>query len=403
MTKVPADLLPPHEDRRMEAVHRYNVLDTPPDGAFDRITALAARLFDVPISTVTIVDHDRIWFKSAYGIEVDQIDRDPGLCASAILQADPYIVQNATDDVRCLENPLVRGELGLRFYAAAPLRTADGYNLGTLNIIDVEPRELTEDQVATLEDLAAIVVDELELRLAAARAVELEATREAARLRDAIVAGISHEMRTPLALLRGISDLVDNTAIREPEEEGLHAMLRRQVRHLDWLVGQFLDYTRLENDREVPVSPEPINVIELLEEAAEIFVDRVEVTLETGEAVPAAFADRDRTQQILIELLNNAVRFAGSDTPITVAVFAGRDNTVRVAVIDHGPGIPEPQQGRIFDRFVRGEGSTGSGVGLYVSRRVAETQGGRIEVDSTPGRGSCFTLVLPATDRPNDG
>ncbi len=166
---APNELIPENESLRLAAVARYEVLDTPPDGAFDRITDLAARIFDVPIATITIVDHDRIWFKSKYGIDADQVDRDAGLCASAVLGVDPWIVNDAAVDPRSLENPLVRGELGLRFYAGAPLKTADGYNLGTINIIDTKPRELTEHEVETLQRLADIVVDNLELRLAALR------------------------------------------------------------------------------------------------------------------------------------------------------------------------------------------------------------------------------------------
>jgi hypothetical protein len=85
----PAALIPPNERERLEAVRHYYILDTPPDGAFDRITALAARVFDVPISIVSIVDSDRIWFKSRHGVDVTEIPRDPGLCASAILQYEP--------------------------------------------------------------------------------------------------------------------------------------------------------------------------------------------------------------------------------------------------------------------------------------------------------------------------
>ena len=149
----------------MSAVRRYDVLDTPPDGAFDRITALAARIFNVPIALVTVVDHDRIWFKSRHGLPVEQIDRDPGLCASAILQHEPWVVRDARVDPRTLANPLVAGELGLQFYAGAPLRTRDGHNLGTMCVIDVEPREFTVGETATLHDLAAMVMSELELRL----------------------------------------------------------------------------------------------------------------------------------------------------------------------------------------------------------------------------------------------
>ena len=167
---------PADEVARLAAVRRYDILDTPPDGAFDRITRLAARLFDVPIALVTVVDSDRIWFKSTHGLsEPGQIDRDPGLCASAICQDGAWVVSNAALDPRTLANPLVAGSVGLRFYAGVPLRTAEGHNLGTLCVIDRRPREATAEEVANLTTLAEIVMDELELRLASRRTLRREA------------------------------------------------------------------------------------------------------------------------------------------------------------------------------------------------------------------------------------
>ena len=166
---------PPQEAQRLAAVRRYDILDTPPDGAFDRVTRIAARIFAVPISIVSIVDADRIWFKSHHGLEVDEIPRGPGLCASAILHEDPWVLTDAKADPRSLANPLVAGDFGLRFYAGVPLRTRDGHSLGTLCVIDREPRPVTEEQIEQLRDLAAIVMDELELRLSAKRTIgELE-------------------------------------------------------------------------------------------------------------------------------------------------------------------------------------------------------------------------------------
>jgi serine/threonine protein kinase len=167
--EIDPDILPANEVARLEAVTRFDILDTPPDGTFDRITALAARLFSVPVAIVSVVDHDRIWFKSHHGTDVTQIGRDPGLCASAILSDQPWIVEEARRDPRALANPLVAGEFGLQFYAGAPLRTSDGFNLGTLCVLDVEPRTVSQDELATLRDLADMVVRELEMRLESRR------------------------------------------------------------------------------------------------------------------------------------------------------------------------------------------------------------------------------------------
>ncbi|HUP81405.1 MAG TPA: histidine kinase dimerization/phosphoacceptor domain -containing protein, partial [Pirellula sp.] len=158
---------PSREHNRINALRRYDILDSPPDGSFDRITALAANLFGVPISIISLVDTDRIWFKSHHGLEVEEIDRDLGLCASCIMQNTPWVLTDAKIDVRSLANPLVAGEFGLRFYLGVPLQTHDGYNLGTLCVIDKRPREVTEREISQLTDLASVVMDEIELRLSA--------------------------------------------------------------------------------------------------------------------------------------------------------------------------------------------------------------------------------------------
>jgi len=170
----PDTVIPKNEPDRLAALQRYDILDTPPEGVFDRITAIAAKLLNVPIAIISLVDHDRIWFKSHSGIDACQVDRDPGLCASAILSPKLYQVTDAKVDARTLANPLVAGKLGLRFYAAAPLRTQDGYNLGTLCVIDQEPRKLTKVEGEMLQKLAALVMDQMELRLAARKVSELE-------------------------------------------------------------------------------------------------------------------------------------------------------------------------------------------------------------------------------------
>lgn len=162
-----------NEIERLKALKRYDILDTPADGNFDRLTSLASKMFNMPIAIISLVDKDRIWFKSHHGLEgVEQIDRDPGLCASAILSKDVYLVENAIEDPRCLTNPLVCGQFGLRFYAAAPLRTGDDHNIGTFCIIDKIQRYINKDQMEILQELAAIVVDEMELRLAARNAIK---------------------------------------------------------------------------------------------------------------------------------------------------------------------------------------------------------------------------------------
>lgn len=157
-----------NEVSRLKALKRYQILDTPADGSFDRIVSIVSRVFNMPIALVTLVDKDRIWFKAKSGLDgVEQINRDPGLCASAILSDDIYLVENAKEDLRTLANPLVCSEFGLQFYAAVPLKTKDGHNIGTLCLIDKKPRFLSSEQMSLLQDFGSIVMDEMELRLRA--------------------------------------------------------------------------------------------------------------------------------------------------------------------------------------------------------------------------------------------
>jgi len=156
------------EVARLAAVHRYGILDTPPEESFDRITSLAARVLDTPVSILSLVDSNRIWFKSHHGVDLDEIDRDPGLCASAIVQDEPWIIEDAVTDPRAKDNPLVTGEFGLRFYAGVPLRTSDGHSLGTICVLDFAPRALSGDDLATLQDLAEMAMTELDLRASGA-------------------------------------------------------------------------------------------------------------------------------------------------------------------------------------------------------------------------------------------
>lgn len=159
-------LYPPTEAERIEELRRYAVLDTPPEPAFDRLTTLAARLFSVPIALVSLIDSDRQWFKSAYGLQIEQTDRHISFCSRTIQVDEVTVIADALVDPHVADNPLVCGPLNIRFYAGAPLRTRNGHNIGTLCLIDTQPRTLDPEQTATLADLAAIAMNELELRLA---------------------------------------------------------------------------------------------------------------------------------------------------------------------------------------------------------------------------------------------
>jgi GAF domain-containing protein len=156
--------VPPDEAERIAAVRRYDILDTPPDEALDRIAALAAALFDVPLAVVSIVDTDRVCFTARHGLDLRQVDRGTSLCAAAILGDGPHVISDTSTDAFARGNPLVTGEFGLRFYAGVPLTTPDGFTLGMLCVMDTRPRPVTAHEVRVLTHLAALVVREMEVR-----------------------------------------------------------------------------------------------------------------------------------------------------------------------------------------------------------------------------------------------
>ncbi|GAB3239293.1 GAF domain-containing protein [Kineosporia babensis] len=161
-------------DPRLAAVHKFtDELGAPQDGAFDRIAQMAAKIFGTPIATVSIVDEDRVWFAATEGLDgVAQVGTEPGLCASVVHQEGPYIVQDAQNDPRTADHPLVTGDLGLRFYAAAPIEV-EGHALGTVNVIDQKSRpQLDPTQISLLVDLAATVAQLMEIRLVALTAMK---------------------------------------------------------------------------------------------------------------------------------------------------------------------------------------------------------------------------------------
>ncbi|ADV66058.1 GAF domain-containing protein [Deinococcus maricopensis] len=156
---------PQDEYARLLDLARYDVLDSAPEGSFDRITTLAAQLFNVPVALINFIDQDRQWSKSCYGVDASAAPRALSPCAWTILSDEPTVVLDAGADPRFSDNPLMNGDPRIHLYAGAPLTTPAGHRIGTLCVLDVRPREFGAQEVQALQDLAAIVQDELELRV----------------------------------------------------------------------------------------------------------------------------------------------------------------------------------------------------------------------------------------------
>lgn len=153
--------LPPDEKTRLETLRALNLLDTAPEERFDRLTRMARRMFGVPISLVSLIDANRQWFKSNQGLDATETPRDVSFCGHAILGDDILLIPDATLDDRFSDNPLVTDHPDIRFYAGCPLKILNGSKIGTLCIIDREPRDFSADDMALLRDLAAMAEQEI--------------------------------------------------------------------------------------------------------------------------------------------------------------------------------------------------------------------------------------------------
>lgn len=153
--------IPPEDEERLAALHALLILDTPPEERFDRIVEFAMTEFDVPIALLTLVDRDRQWFKSRFGLALCETTRDISFCGHAIVQPDILVVEDARVDERFVDNPLVTGDPFIRFYAGAPLKMPDGHVLGTLCVIDRRRRTFDALELSILSTLRDLVVKEL--------------------------------------------------------------------------------------------------------------------------------------------------------------------------------------------------------------------------------------------------
>ena len=192
--------IPTNESDRLLALNRYKVLDTLPEQEYDDLTQLAADICGTPISLISLVDHDRQWFKSRVGLDATETPRDISFCGHAVADGEILNIPDATQDVRFADNPLVLQDPNIRFYAGVPLITPDLYPLGTLCVIDRQPRNLTPQQIQQLQALSRLAIGQLELRLSGEDLVNRTANLKARVEREQLISTIANKTAALLPL-----------------------------------------------------------------------------------------------------------------------------------------------------------------------------------------------------------
>jgi signal transduction histidine kinase len=393
--------IPANENERLSALRALQILDTFPEKEFDSITALASFICKTPISIISFIDEGRQWFKSIVGLDVSETEREYAFCAHAINNPnEPFIVENALIDPRFTENPLVTGGPQIRFYAGAPLVTSDGMALGTLCVIDSEPREINTEQKNALEALANQIMIQLELRKKIIEHEEMKIELEKSRYEAERFAHlVSHDIKAPLKGISGLADMVSILMQRNEFDLLKQSLtqLKEKADHTVNLVDGILNHSLSLGNT---INREWINANILLREVTMLCSAPHVVRFHKKAEVTEIFTDKVLVEQILLNLLTNAIKYNDKEIPEIEILISENEVNYIIEVGDNGCGIPDTFQSRIFelfqtlghkDRF----GNSGTGIGLNTVKKITDKLDGKVELHSIPNIGSRFTITLP--------
>ena len=391
---------PDNELLRQQALDSLRILDTKSEERFERITRLATKMVGVPISAISLIDRDRQWFKSIQGLDATETPRNISFCGHAIHGDETFIVENALKDVRFSDNPLVSENPNIRFYAGHPIKSPDGYRIGTLCVIDDHPKKISMDELESLVDLAAMV----EMELGRLKAIE------DSKMKSSFLATMSHEIRTPMNAVIGMTSLLLNTNLDEDQKE-FATVIRSSGDALLALINDILDFSKIEANH-IELEPVNFDLLSCIEEPIDILSGKarekgLELCYDIASGLPESFlGDETRIRQILMNLLSNAVKFTEKGKiSLSVSAEPGESNIwqLKIDVTDTGIGMSPKGMSRIFKSFVQADQSTtrkfgGTGLGLAISKKLAELMGGDIAVSSREGEGTTFSFTVPLAE-----
>ena len=392
---------PPDEDERLANLREYAILDSLPETAYDDLVTLAAEICQTPVAQISLVDADRQWYKAEYGIRVPggQTARQDSFCSYTILnKVDPLIVSDLRADARFRGNRFVTGDPRVVFYAGVPLCSPEGHALGTICVLDQQPRTMTPGQVSALQRLSRQVVQLLELRRSLATSQRRLREREYAyRLLRDFSHIIAHDLKAPVRNIRQAAEMLreDLAGVLPAEQDQLFGMIESRAADASRMIEGVLRYSKVA--RSVQVVKEAVAVGPLVQRIAES-VGNGRCPVHYAGTVEEAFTSPIALAHILQNLIGNAVKFNDRpDATVWVQGDLAENGELVFSVRDNGPGIPAEHLEAVFRLFhSAGDDSRGGhGVGLSIVRRLVEDLNGNIAVESELARGTIFTFRLP--------
>ena len=400
--------IPKNEKERLVSLHKLGLLDTKPEERFDRITRTATKIFHVPISTLTLVDAKREWFKSCQGLPDREGDRAISFCGHALLVNEIFVISDAKKDVRFSDNPMVIGKPYIRFYAGVPIMNADGQRVGVFCIKDTKPRTFLKNDKEILAGLAAwaeLEVNSRNLSLALAEQKKLqEKLKQADKLKDEFISTASHQLRTPLTNVQWVAErLLKKETLSERGREYVGDIMT-SAKNLSLLVDTMLNVSRLDAGK-VSARPELINLVDfiqdLIDECAPICDKKnLKVSFHHSTKPVNAKTDKGAFRNIVQALLSNAIEYTLDQGTIEVVLEVVPQRFV-LTVRDNGIGIPKKEQNSfLFQKFHRASNAQkvkpdGTGLGLYIVKQAVKLLSGEIWFESKEGKGSIFYVELP--------
>ena len=413
-------LLPDNEPARLHALRSLDILDKAPDPALDELTRLASAIAHTPIALISLIEQDRQVFRSRCGIDDDSAPRATSFCGHAIHGSEPFIIEDAHEDARFFDNPLVLGPPHVRFYAGIPL-TVRQHRIGTLCVVDRVARELPAEKIEALQSLARHVESYLELhhRLFQGQVQALEQARsqrqvidelhQSRELQERLSALVVHDLRSPLTVIMGNIRLLEMETPATPLTRTAVRDVVHSVEIMNGMLADLLDIGRSSNDRLI-FKPQEFDIRALVERTcermrpvlrAEDFTLDVRIKLRDS----TIQGGPDLIRRVLQNLLDNGLKYAprGSELVVQVTDLGDPPDGIRLTVSDSGPGVPDLYKERIFEAYARLDreatrhSRASRGLGLAFCRLAVESHGGTIWVEDRPGGGSQFCVELPRT------